>query len=63
VVYTVVGVVLMAAVVLAPVLYIVTLVRGRDRFDATVSPPDDLRRADDGYRPTLGERDGTGGLV
>jgi len=39
------------------------VVRLRGRFDAVISPADDLRRADDGYRPTLAERDGTGGFL
>ena len=49
--------------VLTPILFVVAVARRRSRFDALVSPADDLLRADDGYRPTLAERDGTGGLI
>ncbi|MGK2958040.1 MAG: hypothetical protein ACSLFB_06515 [Acidimicrobiales bacterium] len=49
--------------VLTPILFVVAVARRRSRFDALVSPADDLLRADDGYRRTLAERDGTGGLI
>jgi hypothetical protein len=53
---------LVAAVALL-VLAVVGFARARGDFDATVAPPDDLRRADDGYQPGLSERDGTGGFL
>jgi hypothetical protein len=49
--------------VLVPILFVVAVARRRSRFDALIGSADDLRRADDGYRPTLAERDGTGGLI
>ena len=54
--------VLLACVAL-PTLLVLAVRRGRRNFDEMIAPPDDLRRADDGYRPTLGDRDGTGGFL
>ena len=55
--------VVVAVVILAPIGYLWSAIGARRNFDRMIDPADDLKRADDGYRPTLGERDGTGGLV
>jgi len=52
-----IGVVALIGVCMVPVA------RLRRGFDAMVEPADDLKRADDGHRPTLAERDGTGGFL
>lgn len=58
------GVVYATALVGAPILFVVTLRRQHGRFDELIAPPDDLRRADDGFdHPGLAERDGTGGFL
>jgi hypothetical protein len=55
------GLVLLVVVVVIYGAY--AFARARSDFDEMISPPDDLRRADDGYRSSLAERDGTGGFI
>jgi hypothetical protein len=55
--------VIVAIVVLVMVTAVWLVARQRRRFDETVAPADDLRRADDGERRGLAERDGTGGMI
>lgn len=52
-----------AVIVALPVAGIAGLVRARRSFDRMIEPADDLERADDGQRPGLAERDGTGGFI
>lgn len=56
-------IVVILAFVVLPVAAVVIVARLRGNFDRVIEPADDLKRADDGYQPGLGERDGTGGFI
>jgi hypothetical protein len=54
---------ILLACVALPTLSMYAIWRQRRDFDEMIAPPDDLRRADDGGRPSLEDRDGTGGFL
>lgn len=56
-------IVVILAFVVLPVAAVVSVARLRGNFDRMVEPADDLKRADDGERRGLAERDGTGGFL
>lgn len=56
-------IIVVLAFVALPVAAVVSLARLRGRFDRMIEPADDLKRADDGERRGLAERDGTGGFL
>jgi hypothetical protein len=55
--------IILAGVVVLIVAALVSVTRLRSNFDRMIEPADDLKRADDGHQPGLGERDGTGGFI
>jgi hypothetical protein len=57
------SVIVILAFVVLPVAAVVLVVRLRGNFDRMIEPADDLKRADDGERRGLAERDGTGGFI
>ena len=55
---------LIGAIIIAlPFVGIASLARARGNFDRMIEPADDLKRADNGERRGLAERDGTGGFI